>query len=373
DTVTVTTIYLETHILPILYLKEFDFLKTKIEYVPTQRDIYYSVKEGKADFGVMYEDDYRFIKDTEKIPVIKKMPTKLSHFLMIKPEHYDKIKKVIENIDKFKLVSNSEFLNSLSADLPLQSLLKIKEFYDTSKALYEIPFIGLLIYKDKIVYVNQYFQELLGYSFEELKSMSPDQIVAEEHKDRVKEIIEKRLVGKYFPQIYDELKVKTKSGSYRYTLVFSDTILYKEGHAGFVLAVDITKQKRYEKLYKALRNINKAIVTVLTEEQLYKTVCETLVKELDIKFAWIGKPDKEKKFFENVYKCGDDEGYLDIIKIATGGKYPEGKGPTGSAYRKGKTFINPDTRNNPLMKTWQKEMLKRNFLSSAAVPIKKKW
>ncbi len=72
DTITVTTIYLETHILPILYLNEFDFLRTKIEYVPTQEDIYYSVKEGKADFGVMYEDNYYAIKDKDKVPIIKK-------------------------------------------------------------------------------------------------------------------------------------------------------------------------------------------------------------------------------------------------------------------------------------------------------------
>ncbi len=300
------------------------------------------------------------------------MPTNLSHFFMVKPNHYEKIKNVLNRFEIFEEISEDEFLNHLTTDLPIQSLLKIKEFYDTSKAVYEIPFVGLMIYQDKVVYANQYFQKLSGYSLEELKKMTPDKLVAKEHREKIKEIIQKRLKGEYFSQIYDELKLKTKSGSYRYAIIFSNTILYKEGHAGFVFVVDITKQKRYEKLYKALRNINKAITTILTEEELYKTVCETLVKELDIKFVWIGKPDENKRHFEKVYQCGKDEGYLDVITISTGSKYPEGKGPTGSAYREGKIFINADTKNNPVMKPWKEEMLKRGFLSSAAIPLKKK-
>ncbi|AAC06634.1 PAS domain S-box protein [Aquifex aeolicus] len=368
---TVTTTYIETHLLPVLVLEHFDFLKTNIFFVKTQKEIYESVKNKKADFGIMFEDAYNEIEDEEKVPVIVKIPSNLRHTLMVKPEIYKKLKEVIKEFEEFELIDDKEFLEGITENLPILAFLKTKELFDVSKAIYNEPFVGVLIYRDKIVYANETIQKLTGYTLEELQNLPFEELVAEEQREEIKEAVKRRLRGEIFSKGYENLKIKTKDGKYLYTLAFSTTMLYKNSYAGLVFFIDITKEVLYQKLYKALRNVNRAIATVLTEKELYKTVCETLVKELDIKFAWIGVPDEKTKTFKSIYKCGEEQDYLKHIKIYAGGSLPEAKGPTGRAYTEGKIVINPSTEENPLMKPWKEEMLKRGFLSSAAIPIMK--
>ncbi len=368
---TISSVYLETHILPLLYYEEFDFTKIKVIYTDLQKDVYRAVKSKSIDLGIIDVDFYDSIKDENKVPVLKSMPTNKFYSLMVKPEIYKKVKNFFEDKEEFETITENQFMNSYKTAFNVESLFKVKEFYDMSKTIYEAPFVGVLVYHNKIIYANEYIQKMLGYSMKELKQLSMVDMVEDEYKEMIRETVNRRLKGEFFYKIYNDLRIKTKDGSIRNTIGIANTILYGDKYSGFVLAVDITKQKRYEKLYRALRNINKAISIALTEDELYKIVCETFVKELDINFVWIGKPDKEKKFFENVYKCGEDYGFLDVIKIAVGGDYSFDKCPTNIAFTEGKIFINSNTKNFPIMKQWQKEMLKRNFQSSAAVPIKK--
>ena len=370
--VTITTIYLAIHILPILYLKEFDFLHTKIEYVPTQREIYEHVKAGKVELGIMFEDDYTQIQDEDKPPVIKKMRTSFTHFVMCKPDIFPLLQTFFQQNSAFEIVDEQIFFNHFHADLQLHSLLQIKEFYDISKIIYEIPFVGIVIYRDRIIYSNEYIHKVLGYSFDEIKKLSIVDLVAQEYKEKIAKIVKRRLQGEQFSSIHEEIKVVAKNGANRYAYVFGQTILFHENYAGFIVAIDITDQKRYEKLYQALRNINKATVNVMSEEELYKIVCQTLVNELDISFVWVGVPDKKRKLFKSIYQCGNEDGYLQVIKVAIGTEVAEGRGQTGLAFHTKEVVINPDTRVTEFMKPWQQEMLKRGFLSSATIPIIKK-
>ena len=369
---TITTVYLAIHILPILYLKEFDFLHTKIKYVPTQREIYEKVNRKEADLGIMFEEDYQEIEDSNKLPVLKRMDTNFAHIVMCKSTIYPSIKNFFAQNDTFELVNERDLFSFLHVDLQIDSLLKIKEFYDVSKVLYEVPFVGVVIYRDNILYANEYVTNILGYSQDELSNLSIVDFVADEHKEQIAEIAQKRIRGEQFSSIYKEIKVVAKNGSIRYALVFGYTILFQENYAGFIIAIDITEQKRYEKLFNALRNINKATVSAMSEEELYKIICQTLINELDIKFVWVGVPDSRQKLFTSIYKCGKEEEYLQHIKVAIGTDIPEGRGQTGLAFHTGNIIINPDTKTTEFMKPWRNEMLKRGFLSSATIPIIKK-
>ncbi len=131
----------------------------------------------------------------------------------------------------------------------------------------------------------------------------------------------------------------------------------------------MSKQKKYEKLYETLRNINKAVITVLTEEKLYEIVAKALVEELDIKFVWIGKPSKDNKHIEKVYSYGEDEGYLKFIE---GHNYTSNKFNLLNVLKQERVFINSDTEKNNILKPWKEEMVNRNFMSSAIIPIKNK-
>ncbi|BCD59985.1 MULTISPECIES: EAL domain-containing protein [unclassified Nitratiruptor] len=368
---TLTTTYIETHMLPMLIEEEFDFVTTDVVLVPTQKEIYERVKAKKVEYGIMYEDSYDAIKDSDKPPIVARVPSNFHHTLMVKPNLYKNIQKILQTYKEFELIDEEEFLDGITEKLPIISFLKTKEFFDVSKALYNNPFVGVLIYKNKIEYANEALQEKFGYTLQELEYMSPEEMVCDEQKAMVKEAIQRRINGEFFSKGYEKLIIKTKDEQRIYTLAFANTILYKNSYAGLVFLVDITKEVLYQKLYKALRNVNRAITTVLTEEELAKIVCETLVSELDIKFVWIGVPDPKGQTFQAIYKCGEEQDYLDHIKVFVGGDLPQAKGPTGRAYKERAIVINPDTKENPVIKPWRTEMLKRGFLSSAAVPILK--
>ncbi len=367
DNPVLSTIYLENHIIPLLYVKDIDLLKISISHRQSQKEVYEDVISGRADLGLIYEST---LKKLGRELHSRRVGMCLPHFLMVKEEIYQEVSKFFKDRKDFIILESGDLDKELRISFPMDSVLNIKKFFDILRVTYENPYIGVVIYRDTIKYANSTLLAMLGYTKEEITKLKPWDIVADEHKDQVKKIVQKRIKGEYFHFLFKEMKLKTKLGSTRYVLTFSNTAFLDNKYSGFVSFVDITREVRYRKLYSALRNINKAVASVITEEDLYKTICKTLTEELDIAFAWIGVPDEKRETFKVVYKHGEENGYLKSIKIATGEKYPEGKGPTGSAYREGKIFINPDTRSNPLMEPWREEMLKRNFLSSASIPIK---
>ncbi|HIQ25423.1 MAG TPA: EAL domain-containing protein [Persephonella sp.] len=371
DNIKISSFCLENHIIPILYLEEVDFAESEVVYTQKHEDIYTNIKTGKADIGLMYKKNYDEIKDKDKIPIIREISTNMSHFVMVKSKYYEKVRKAFYQIENFEPTDEIEFLESFNIVLKIEELLKIKEFFDISEFIYEIPFIGVIIYKEKIKYANKYTHDLLKYSEKELQGINFEDIISSEFREKIKPNVEKVLRGEYFSQYFENIKLRAKNGQKRYVFAFSKTVLYKGEHARLFIFVDITKQIKYQKLYKVLRSINKSITTAITEKELYKTVCETLVKELGIKFAWIGALDEKGKSFNVIHKCGEEQGYLQNIKLSTEDKSLEEKGPVNIVCKEGKIFINPDTENNPAMAPWKAEMLKRGFLSSVSIPIKK--
>jgi PAS domain S-box/diguanylate cyclase (GGDEF) domain len=122
-------------------------------------------------------------------------------------------------------------------------------------------------------------------------------------------------------------------------------------------------------LLESLKDINQAIISVDTEEKLFEQICQNLVNKSSFKFVWIGK--KEGEFIKPVHKCGEDDGYVDNLKISVREDVPEGIGPTGIAYRENRIVINENTLTSELMKAWKDELLKRDIYSSLAVPLEK--
>ncbi len=246
---------------------------------------------------------------------------------------------------------------------------KREEEEEIFNAVDKAPAVGIIVYREKILYANKTAIETFGYTEEELLSMSPEQLVAEEYREEVKKVIKRRLRGEEFENIYRELPVLTRDGGIRVLFIFSKTIKWKDKPAGFVIFIDITKKKRYEKFFHVLREVNQLIISAYEEEELLGKVCELLVTKAGFKMAWVGIPDPESRYIKPLKICGFDEGYVKSVKISTDESVPEGRGPTGTALREGKIIVNPDTRTNPAVQPWREQMLQRGFLSSCAIPL----
>ncbi len=127
---------------------------------------------------------------------------------------------------------------------------------------------------------------------------------------------------------------------------------------------------RVNRLYAVLSQVNEAIIRIREPQELYEAACRIAVEEGGFLLAWIGFVEPGSKVIRPAARFGLDEGYLDALRLSLDETVAEGRGPTGVALREGRPFINNDTENNPIMRPWRTEQLKRGFRSSASFPLK---
>ena len=142
------------------------------------------------------------------------------------------------------------------------------------------------------------------------------------------------------------------------------------------IARDITAMKsrereiaRLSRLYAALSQVNQAIVMSPTQDQLLRKVCEVLVGFGGFRLAWIGWHDPVTRQLVPVAVWGDENGYVQGIRVYADER-PEGRGPSGQAFRSGRPCITNNLDGDPLSLPWRTEMSRRGLHASAALPVR---
>ncbi|WP_158638320.1 PAS domain S-box protein [Panacibacter ginsenosidivorans] len=125
------------------------------------------------------------------------------------------------------------------------------------------------------------------------------------------------------------------------------------------------------RLYLLISQINQMIVKTTDEATLFKEACRIAIETGKFKMAWVGIIDESTRILRPVMHDGMDLEYLSAIKIIADNRVPEGRGPTGTALLEGKYVFCNDIETDPRMVPWRTEALKRNYLSSIALPIMK--
>ncbi len=127
--------------------------------------------------------------------------------------------------------------------------------------------------------------------------------------------------------------------------------------------------RRLNRVHTALTLINQTIVRTPTREELLHRICRIFVEQAGFRMAWIGWHDPASQRILPVASRGDRDGYLDSIQIY-GDDRPEGRGPTGIAFRLGRPYICNDIVGDPALGPWRPQIDRRGFRSSAAFPIR---
>lgn len=136
------------------------------------------------------------------------------------------------------------------------------------------------------------------------------------------------------------------------------------------LIKDLDKARyQVNRAYLLLRDTNRAVISAISEDQLFSEVCQLVVKH-GYKMAWIGElRTDEEHSIKPVASAGFTDGYLDNIKISWSvNEY--GRGPTGTCAREGRTVVNQNFLTNPNMQPWRESALEHGYQSSIALPIK---
>ena len=130
------------------------------------------------------------------------------------------------------------------------------------------------------------------------------------------------------------------------------------------------RQARMVKLYKALSEINQALVRIDCEKDLFPLVCQVAVDFGGMKLAWVGCADQSGSI-KPIVSYGSGLEYLSDIRILATGDQPEAQGPVALAFREGRNVIINDLARNPLMKPWHLRARHFGLGSVATFPVRR--
>lgn len=138
--------------------------------------------------------------------------------------------------------------------------------------------------------------------------------------------------------------------------------------------IDITERKVAEariaqltKFYRALSEVNQAIVRMDEESELFPLVCRAAVDFGGVKMAWVGQMKEGR--IEPVERYGKSIEYLDSLSISVSADVPEGWEPTAIAFRENHNVVVNDFVINELTRPWKERAALFGLNSSGAFPI----
>ena len=128
---------------------------------------------------------------------------------------------------------------------------------------------------------------------------------------------------------------------------------------------------RISRLFAALSQVNQTIIWAFSRDELFQGVCRALVEHGGMNLAWIGWENPETHQLVPSAQWGDDTGHLLRIKVYADDR-PEGRGPSGLAFRSGQSCIVNDAKLDPTTAPWRDELGRRGVGALAAFPIRLK-
>ncbi len=127
--------------------------------------------------------------------------------------------------------------------------------------------------------------------------------------------------------------------------------------------------ERVNRLYSALSHVNRAIVRIRNRDELLHEVCKSLVVHAGFRMSWIGWHDPDTQQLRPVASFGDEDAEAWGRSIYADER-PEGRGPSGRAFREGKPVVSNDLLADPDLVPWRSAFERRNLRASAACPIR---
>lgn len=130
------------------------------------------------------------------------------------------------------------------------------------------------------------------------------------------------------------------------------------------------KLRRYHRALVTLSSCGRAITHAQSENDLLNGVCRVIVEKGGYRLAWVGYgEDDENKTIRPVGQWGYERGYLEKVNVTWREDTERGRGPTGTAFRTGKTNIIRNVSTDPRFLPWRDEALSRGYSSVIGIPL----
>ena len=236
--------------------------------------------------------------------------------------------------------------------------------------------------RNNIVYLNKAFLQTIGYTTEEIPDLEHWRRLAYPDPQYRKEVIDawqnnlevaKSTGAPYMPI---EARITCRDGNIRTFLISPEVIGVDLSATRLIVFYDITERRaaegkvqRITKLYKALSQVNQAIIHMETEETLFPLVCRMAVDLGGMVLATIRQLNPEANLLESVESYGNGADYLKNITISASDAVPEGRGPAGTSFRESRVVIIPHYQTNEMTKPWHDQAKRFGWGSSGTFPI----
>ncbi len=128
--------------------------------------------------------------------------------------------------------------------------------------------------------------------------------------------------------------------------------------------------QRTNRALQTLSSCSNALIHAHKENDLLDEVCKIVANTGGYRLAWIGfAQHDEAKSVLPVAQFGFEEGYLDTAKLSWSEGNERGRGPGGTAIRKGSPSIIRDVQIDARFEPWREEASKRGFASVIGLPL----
>lgn len=151
-------------------------------------------------------------------------------------------------------VNENFFIQLIARDISKEKIIKrrLQESEQKFRKIAEQALMGIaIIQDDEIKYINKHFADLIRYDIKEINNWEPGfykNIIHSEDRDVTIKRSKKKQGGDTIVRNYYQIRLLTKEGELVWIDTFSKTINFEGKPANLITIIDITKQKRAEKI-----------------------------------------------------------------------------------------------------------------------------
>lgn len=230
---------------------------------------------------------------------------------------------------------------------------------------------------------NENWAKMVGYTLKELQPVSIktwEEFCEPEDLKIATENLENYFSGET-PFYEAEFRMKHKNGSHVW--VYDRGMLSSRTPDGKPMMMsgthqDITERKLSEqklekanRLYAVISQLNQAIVHSKNASTLLEKICTISIEFGKFKFALVGIIDNTTGSVEELYSCGFDDGYTDLMHKLKFIRNTKKHSPSLISYFSGEKYVCNDIDEDELMKDWSGEAAKRGYKSMISLPLKR--
>lgn len=226
----------------------------------------------------------------------------------------------------------------------------------------------------RIVEANQRAQEVYGRTPEEMTRLGAHDLRSAETAAQTEADFSRTLAGP--GHTFESTHMRKDGSTFPVEVSARPVVIDGQRHVlSIVRDVSLRKMQdeeiaRLSRLYYVISQINKTLLRVKTRDELFAEVCEVLVEIGGFRIAWVGWPDPATGLLYSAAVAGDEHGYLEGIRISVDPAVPEGRGPSGTAFREGRIVVCNDYADDPATRPWRERASKSGIRSSICLPFR---